>query len=167
MKKCFILLSLFLSSCIAPTHQDAKVIPVNKTNTLDVIGKLEPIYILPINVPFEARIDTGAQTSSIDAQNIKSFERDGEKWVSFEIVNDTSLEKHHFEKKIKRRTLITRTHKDEKRFVVEMDVKFANKIFQQEFSLNDREKFEYQVLIGRNILKGNFIVDVSVDHTYY
>ncbi len=167
MKKYFIALCFILASCtktVAPTTEPS--LDANSVK-LDVIGSVEPIYLLPIKSPFKSRIDTGAQTSSIDAHNIKRFERDGEHWVSFEVINDTSLEKHYFEKKVERLILITRTNKDEKRIVVNMDVKFANKIFKQEFSLNDREKFEYQVLIGRNILKGNFVVDVSVDNTYY
>ena len=46
-----------------------------------------------------------------------------------------------------------------------MDVKFGNEIITAVFSLADREKFEYQALIGRNILTGRAIVDTSVSHT--
>ena len=69
------------------------------------------------------------------------------------------------EKEIVRQTVIKRKHKDEKRLVVNMDVKFGNEIITAVFSLADREKFEYQALIGRNILTGRAIVDTSVSHT--
>ena len=65
----------------------------NKNNTSLIIGGVESVYIPPFEIPFQARIDTGAATSSIDAQNITPFERDGEKWISFDIVNKKTSQK--------------------------------------------------------------------------
>ena len=134
---------------------------------LDVIGGVEPIYLLPMKTPFSARIDTGAETSSLDVSNIKSFERDGQKWVSFDIVNDQCKEKHHFEKPVTRVVKIKRINGGEKRFAVKMNVKFGNKILFPTFTLADREKFEYQALIGRNILNGQMIVNPSIENTLH
>lgn len=69
----------------------------------NIIGAVEPFYILPMKSAFYARIDTGATTSSIDVENLTRFERDGKKWVSFDIVNSRSKETHHFEKPIQKR----------------------------------------------------------------
>lgn len=77
---------------------------------------------------FAARIDTGAEISSIDAQQIKRFERDGEKWVSFVLKNRTTGETHTFEKKILRITSHKRIHQDEERLIVNMKIKFGNEI---------------------------------------
>lgn len=109
----------------------------------------------------------GAETSSIDASDIKTFERDGEKWVSFTIVNRETGEKHRFEKELARQTKITRINQHEKRLVVNLDVKLGNEIITAEFSLADRSKFEYQALIGRNILTGRAIVDTSLENTLH
>lgn len=114
---------------------------------------------------FPARIDTGAETSSIDVGKFKTFERDGEKWVSFDLDHNGTGEKLHFEKKIKRRTSIRRINGDEHRVVVNMDIKMGKDIINADFTLADREKFTYQVLIGRNILSGRFIVDPSTENT--
>ena len=46
-----------------------------------------------------------------------------------------------------------------------MDVKFGGKIMKSQFSLADREKFDYQGLIGRNILTGLAVVDTSLSNT--
>ena len=118
-----------------------------------------------MKVPFPARIDTGAETSSIDVGKFKTFERDGEKWVSFDLDHNGTGEKLHFEKKIKRRTSIRRINGDEHRVVVNMDIKMGKDIINADFTLADREKFTYQVLIGRNILSGRFIVDPSTENT--
>ena len=70
-------------------------------------------------------------------------------------------------KKIERKTTIKRINEHEKRIVVMMDVKFGNEIINAEFSLADREKFEYQALIGRNIISGRAIVDPSISNTLH
>ena len=43
----------------------------------------------------------------------------------------------------------------------------GDEIIDAEFTLNDRSKFEYQVLIGRNILNGRFIIDPSIENTLH
>jgi len=130
-----------------------------------IIGGVEPVYFLPMKSPFMARIDTGAETSSVDADNVVEFERDGEKWVSFDLVNRETQEKHHFEKKIVRQLAIKRALEREKRVAVVMDIRLGKEIIKAQFSLAERDKFNYQGLIGRNILSGRAIVDPSLENT--
>ena len=96
-------------------------------------------------------------------ENIKEFERDGESWVLFDIENRATKERKTFKKKIVRKTTIKRQQGgDEKRITINMDIKMGNQYFNKEFTLANREKFEYQVLIGRNILNGLAVVDVGI-----
>lgn len=166
----------FLSACnnrindikpaiVPEVEKKAEEPKIKSKGELDIIGAVEPIYILPIKAPFYARIDTGAETSSIDVKNLTKFERDGEKWVSFDIEHRESHETHHFEKKIKKRVAIRRAEEYEHRRTVDMTVKFGGKTFTAGFSLADRSDFEYQALVGRNILTGRAIVDTSVSNT--
>lgn len=136
-----------------------------KKMPLNIIGAVEPIYILPMKSAFEARIDTGAATSSLDVDEMNEFERDGEKWVSFKVKNRRSGEVHTFEKPILKSVKIKRIDDKEDRVKVYMPVSFGGQKFVSEFTLANREKFEYQVLIGRNILSGRAIVDTSLSHT--
>jgi hypothetical protein len=57
--------------------------PTNNEPPRDVVvlGAVETVSLSGIEQNFDARVDTGATTSSIDAQNIKEFERNGKKWV--------------------------------------------------------------------------------------
>lgn len=73
--------------------------------------------------------------------------------------------KHRFEKEIVRQATSNAAIKDEKRHVVMMEIRLGNEIISANFSLANREKFEYQALIGRNLLTGRAIVDTSVSHT--
>lgn len=143
----------------------AQKTPEVKKMPLNIIGAVEPIYILPMKSAFEARIDTGAATSSLDVDEMNEFERDGEKWVSFKVKNRRSGEVHTFEKPILKSVKIKRIDDKEDRVKVYMPVSFGGQKFVSEFTLANREKFEYQVLIGRNILSGRAIVDTSLSHT--
>lgn len=167
MKFMYYFFVLFLCACTTPQKITPETPVIPPKSELNIIGEVEPIYFLPMQSPFLARIDTGATTSSIDAKNIKLFERDGQKWVSFDLTNAESNEKHHFTKEIEKQISVKRVEEDEKRIVVTMDVKFGNEIITEHFSLNNRQKFDYQALIGRNILAGRAIVDVSINNTLH
>lgn len=132
---------------------------------LPIIGGVEPIYFLPMKSPFAARIDTGATTSSLDCQDVEYFERDGEKWVAFKLKNRKTGEEHVFEKKVERSFKVKRAGKDESRKAIKMDVKMGGEVFSAVFSIADRSNFDYQGLVGRNILTGRFLVDTSTSYT--
>ena len=132
---------------------------------LPIIGEVEPIYFLPMKSPFAARIDTGATTSSLDCQDVEYFERDGEKWVAFKLKNRKTGEEHVFEKKVERSFKVKRARKDESRKAIKMDVKMGGEVFSAVFSIADRSNFDYQGLVGRNILTGRFLVDTSTSYT--
>ncbi|MBQ9235006.1 MAG: ATP-dependent zinc protease [Alphaproteobacteria bacterium] len=164
--------SMMLTACasveppqVNEVKEDKKTVKVQ--THAPIIGGVETMYVDGMKMPFKARVDTGAETSSIDAQNIVPFERDGEKWVAFELVNRRNGEKQKFEKPVKRRTMIVRTGKEERRYVVKLKVRMGKSLITADFSLNDRTKFEYQVLVGRNIINGRYIVDPAIENTLH
>ena len=165
----FLFAAIVMSSSCQNTPKPSIVpaVEIKKTapNNQNIIGAVEPIYFPPMKTPFDSRIDTGAETSSIDVSNMRFFERDGEKWVSFELNHGINSETYVFEKRIKRRTSIRRIGKDEQRVVVDMDIKMGDNLINAEFTLANRDKFTYQGLIGRNILNGRFLIDPSVENT--
>lgn len=175
MKKFNIFLILLtiitVNACSSTPEVKPEIVPaieVKKTprHSLGVIGEVEPIYMLPMKTPFAARVDTGATVSSIDADNIKPFERDGEKWVAFDLINRKNGEKYHFEKKVQKITEIKRLYVSEKRYVVEMNIRLGKEVLSNvRFNLAQRDKFDYQALIGRNILNGRALVDTSLSNT--
>ena len=173
MKKFIALITSILLTACHSTIDQSNNISTSTTEKftlkteIPVAGGVETLYVPYITMPFQARMDTGAETSSIDAQNIKPFERDGEKWVSFDIINRKNGETKHFEKPIKRKTNIVRTGEKERRYVVLLDIKMGHDAINAEFTLNDRSKFDYQVLIGRNIINGRFIIDPTLENTMH
>jgi hypothetical protein len=132
---------------------------------LGIIGEIEPVYVLPLEDAFAARIDTGATTSSIDAANIVEFERDGKSWVSFDVINRESRKTYSYKKRMVKNINIVRGGENEERYVVKMDIKIGNQVLSRNFTLTDRSKFKFQVLIGRNVLSGLAVVDVNQKNT--
>jgi|TARA_B110000093_G_C12969449_1_gene411495 hypothetical protein len=44
-----------------------------------VIGEIEQVYVMGVKYAYYAHIDTGATTSSLHAESIVPFERDGDR----------------------------------------------------------------------------------------
>ncbi len=130
---------------------------------LGIIGEEEPVYIENIPVPMPARVDTGAALCSIDVSHLKFFERDGKSWVSFAIKPRANGKEYQFERRVKRNVKIKRHGMEDPppRPLVELKIKMGRITLMRDFTLIDRQQFDYQVLIGRNLLKGLAAVDVS------
>lgn len=129
---------------------------------LGIIGETEAVYLPDFKEPFEARIDTGATTSSIDAQDIRLFERDGRQWVTFRITARSGEESKEYELPVVR-TVRIKQHDGEslRRICVMLTFRMGHLTLEREFTLTDRHKFKYPVLVGRNIINGLAVVDPS------
>ncbi len=133
---------------------------------LPIVGAVEWVTLEPSELVLEARIDTGAETSAVHAEDIQLVERDGKKYVSFALVDPKSGEKVQLEERLKRKVLIKQSEGDnERRYVVKLWLTLGETRSQVEVTLSDREVFEYPLLVGRNFLTDTVIVDVSRHHT--
>lgn len=127
-----------------------------------IIGQVEYTTIAPSNWTFKSRIDSGATTTSIDAKDITPFERDGERWVRFNLENRDTKETFDIEKPVERVVKIKSHGSDvQERFVVLLDLSIGGISERVEVSLTDRSEFTYPVLIGRNFLMDRAVIDVS------
>jgi hypothetical protein len=133
-----------------------------------VVGEVEKFYLAGPGLIYDARIDSGAETSSIYAKNVQQFERDGNNWVRFDVPEpgEDGEDNEHWvtmEKEISRRVRIIQasTEDYERRAVVELQFAIGNHQQVAEFTLADRENLSYGVLIGRNILRDVMLIDVG------
>jgi hypothetical protein len=135
----------------------------NMTSSKIIVGAVEQIVLTPPGILFPALMDTGAETSSLDARDISRFERDGERWVRFDVPDPETGEMITVEQPLQRRARILQSSSDEfeRRLVVELSFSFQGITQIAEFTLTDRSHLSYPVLIGRNILKDVMVVDVG------
>lgn len=117
------------------------------------IGEVEDVILIPWRVKLPARIDTGAATSSLDARelkvknNIAEFKlpkKYGGLLLRLPVVEWQNIRSADFK---------------ERRPVVEITLCMGPKLIRTQVTLNDRSLVRYPLIIGRNILKDNFIVD--------
>ncbi|MDP5070420.1 MAG: RimK/LysX family protein [Congregibacter sp.] len=139
----------------------------NSETRYQVIGATEWALVEPGDIILEARIDTGAETSSIHAENIQLVEKDSKRWVRFTVMDSLEGREVELERRLHRRVLIKQTGSDEleRRYVVRMWVTIGKTRTWLDVSLSDRDDFEFPLLIGRNMLTDAFAVDVSQHHT--
>lgn len=132
---------------------------------LTTIGSVEGVRLLPPDHLFEARIDTGANTSSLDARDIEFFERDGDDYVRFTIAGEHFANSGpvELERPVSRFVRIIQASNEdhERRAVIELQYRIGPIERVAEFTLANRKRLTYSALIGRNILKDLFAVDVS------
>lgn len=129
-----------------------------------VVGERERLYLFGPGFVYVARIDSGAETSSLDARNIRRFERDGQNWVRFDIpIPNSNGEYTTLEREIVRNVRILQSNVDEyeRRAVIELQFAIGSHQQKAEFTLTDREHLSNNVLIGRNVLRDVMLVDVG------
>ncbi|SMP88106.1 Uncharacterized conserved protein [Epsilonproteobacteria bacterium SCGC AD-308-O04] len=129
---------------------------VNNNKSKQIIGKTEPVIIYPGNVLLEARIDTGANTTSLDAQNLQIINEDGVDWAIFSLNGE--LVKHKIIKFVR-----IKQHGSEslRRPVIKLKVTLGDITQVVKVTLTNRSNFKYRMLIGINFLYDHFVVDVS------
>lgn len=133
---------------------------------LRVIGAEEWCAFSELGIPaIKARVDSGAKTSSIQAQNVKVVMRGGQEWVKFEVnpLQDNRSIKIQCEGKlIDRRTIKSSSGIAEERWVIKTPVTFRNNETQEiELTLAPRETMEYRMLLGREALMDRYMVNPS------
>ena len=134
------------------------------TEGLSTLGAVEHVTLSDTGTILKARIDTGATTSSLDARNISFFEKGGKDWVKFEIPTD-SEKLIPVEYPVTRFVHIKRHGADfDRRPVIKLQVRIGKIDIPTEFTLRDRDTYEFPVLIGVQFLKQSAIVDVSKEY---
>lgn len=128
------------------------------------IGDVEFVELVREKVGYDARIDTGATTSSLGAFNIVEFERDGKRWVKFTLEPEETSKVYEYP--LLRITPITNPSKKTvtRRPVIEMMMSLGGEHYKAEFNLTDRSHMTFKILIGREFLQDRVIVDVSHKH---
>ncbi|WP_051252403.1 ATP-dependent zinc protease family protein [Ferrimonas kyonanensis] len=133
-----------------------------------ILGEVERTYVQEVGMEFETRVDTGAESSSIDARNITLFERDGKQWVRFDVPNREApeTEAKTIEAKVERIAQIKKGAADGKqeRPVIRARLKIGDYVADTELNLNDRSHLDYPLLLGRKFIKDIAVVDVSRSH---
>lgn len=133
-----------------------------KKNKPRLIGRREYVDFPLLAISHvEAKIDTGAYTSSIHCKYIEQIHKDGKETLEFKLMDDTVHRVEEYTQKFIKNSF----GEKEERFIIKTLIHIGKKKILTTLSLSDRGNMRYPVLIGRRLLKGKFIVDVNLVYT--
>lgn len=126
-----------------------------------MLGWAERARIFPGNLPMQAKLDTGANTSSLNVEDYELIEHDGKQWARITAANRAGASRR-YELEVVRFSK-TKDHNGplRQRPVVKLNICIANIRADAELNLSKRKNFIYKLLLGRRFLAGRITVDPS------
>jgi hypothetical protein len=134
---------------------------------MQILGRSDRVDLPGLGLEnIHAKIDTGAYTCSLHCSRA-------------EVVNGqlefVLLDEEHPEftgmkftmKKFTQREIKNSFGEAEMRFVIKTTIKIFDRKIRAEFTLSDREKLRFPVLLGRKILRNRFLIDVTKKDLYF
>ncbi|MFT6220346.1 MAG: ribosomal protein S6--L-glutamate ligase [Rickettsiales bacterium] len=128
-----------------------------------IIGWQEVISLPEIGLPaIKVKVDTGAKTSSLHAENVQYLKKGSKKYVSFDVH---PVQKHkeitiHCQAELKeKRNVKSSSGCEENRPMITTTMKIGGQIFEIDLNLTKRDYMKSRMLLGRDAMKGNIIID--------
>ncbi len=110
----------------------------------------------------KAKIDTGARSSSLHAFEIESFDKEDVQWVRFQVHpiqrrDDIVVQCEAVVHDIRR--VRSSSGESAKRFVIRTPITWMGQTWDVDLTLADRSLMGFRMLIGREAVRGRFLVD--------
>ncbi len=127
-----------------------------------IIGREEMVFLPKLNLQLPARVDSGAESSSLHGTNLK-IQKVGKKiFLEYTIFGADNTP-------TRRKSLVIRSIKIKSaskkgasfRYVIEEQICLGNLNKEVKINIADRSEMKFKFLIGRDILAEDFLVDVS------
>ena len=135
---------------------------MTRESIIKLIGRREFVDFPLLSITHvEAKIDTGAYTSSIHCKHIEQMVKDNKEVLKLKLLDDTI----HYIENFTKKNIKNSFGEKEERYIIKTLIRIGKKKIQTTVSLSDRENMRYPVLIGRRLLKKKFIVDVNLIYT--
>ncbi|GAA4885871.1 ATP-dependent zinc protease family protein [Ferrimonas pelagia] len=148
-------LALFMGSSVAATEKG-------------VVGPVERLYVVEAGLTMAARIDTGASKTSIHAEQMEVVGGELADWdanigkaLRF-VTRNGAGKPAKIEATIAEVTHIRNSQGSEDRYVVWLTIGPKGNEKRVLVTLKDRAPMSYKLLIGRNWLAGDYLVDVDL-----
>jgi len=131
-----------------------------------VVGSEEWCSLPMLSLPaVKARVDSGAKTSALHAFNIRTFTRNGEQWVSFDMhpiqKNDVTVIRCEAPV-VDRRSVKSSSGTSERRYVIKTPIHIGGHQWDIELTLTNRDSMGYRMLLGREAMMGRILVDPEI-----
>lgn len=152
-----------------PVTTEAEPVKPTPISQKRIIGATATIMEKQSELLFRARVDSGAKSCSLHIEDYK-IENESDnmaenigKVVRFHIKNG-NRESHWLEAKIAGYVIVKTAAHRERRYKVPLTLRYKDFEKTVLVTLNNREKMQFPLLLGRNFLVGDFVVDVELDN---
>lgn len=113
-----------------------------------------------------AKVDTGAYNCSLHCSTVQVV--DGKlEFVVLDPDNSGFTGSKFVFKKFKQKMIRNSFGESELRYVIKTQIKIFNRLIRAEFSLRNRGKLKFPVLLGRKILRDRFLIDTTKKDLYF
>ena len=130
------------------------------------LGWVENARLLPEDIRLSAKLDTGANTTSLGVEKLTRFERNGRPWVRFGLT-DKKGQTFVFERPVIRTVRVKRSQaRTRARPVVMLTICLGGEFSDETVTLAVRSHLLYPLLIGRASMEGRFLVNPSRKRTH-
>ena len=130
-----------------------------------IIGWREWVGLPDLGIDkIKAKIDTGARTSTMDAEGYELTEEDGIILARFQVTfgNRKKLkEKVCTARVVENRKITNSGGHVEERIVIVSNIKIGQLIKEIEITLTQRKNMKFRMLLGRTAISEDFVVDVT------
>jgi hypothetical protein len=137
---------------------------------LSILGWREYVGLPEIGIDrIKVKIDTGARTSALHAINIVYVSRHGATWVHFDVhprQRNTKRLVHCEAPLVEERLVSDSGGRRTLRPVIETAVVLAGRRIAVEITLVSRDTMGFRMLIGRQALRGRFLVDPGSSYRF-
>jgi hypothetical protein len=134
-----------------------------RTVTESTAGWREWVSLPELGIPkIKAKLDTGARTSSLHAFDVHHFTRDGVEMVRFNVhpIQRNSRTVIVAEAlRVDTRTVRSSSGHETHRDVIRADIEMLGQRWPIEITLARRDTMGFRLLLGRQALRGRFLVD--------
>ena len=133
--------------------------PSPSERPLTIIGWHECISLPKLGLrDFAVKVDTGAKTTALHADDIETFLKNGEKWVRFKCPDIAGMPPKTCAFPVFTKRDITNTSgQPETRIVIRTLMVLAERSWKIDISLTDRGTMRFPLILGRRALRGHNI----------
>jgi len=133
----------------------------------NILGRVDQFDLPELSLyDIKAKIDTGAKTSSVDCFEIIPLKNN---YVKFRVIDSNESKSYKYiTKPVSRVSNVKSSNgKSQRRYFIYTTIVIYDMTYKLELSLSSRKNMKYPLLIGRELLKQGFIVDVSKENLSY
>lgn len=128
-----------------------------------IVGSSEEVWFGPNReLYFHAKIDSGAESSSIHASKITSYTKNGKLFVEFETRDDKGVTQI-YKRQVSKVDEVKNSLGAHKRYFFYETVWISHLPYYAELNVTDRSHLSKRFLVGKNILKQGFLIDSSIE----